>query len=253
MRSGNFGYWLAGILLGLVAGFTLANSFYRAQLQAVNLNVEQAVPNLVQPKGEVGTANSNPDQLNLSDEELHQAIARADNNPEDLQLQRKLGLSLYRYAVLEQQSGILPDVIRILKRAEQDSLQKDSELFVTLGDALLVLGREGESQKIIEARSFYQKALQVEPKNADFFVGLGLTYLLAEPSNPSQALIQFQQALQLNSRHERALGNVVAAYLALKKDKEAADNLERLRQLNPQSTVLKDLQIQISQRQISEK
>lgn len=249
-----------GLFLGSVSGFILANTIHRNDVGA-----ERQGPR-VQTKAQAPPFNqtANPEQSNnsraaiensendnsLSPVELRQAIVKADENKDNHELQRNLGIALFKYAVLEQKTDLLPDAVRLLERADQKYLSKDRELFETLGNALFVLARQQEPEKMILARAAYQKAFQIEPKDAGLLVNIGLTYFYEEPSNPSAAIIQYKRALILQPLDEKALENLTRACLSLGQIAKARENLKRLQEINPQNKALDDLQTELSQQQI---
>lgn len=252
MRTGNAAYIFLGLILGLITGFFLSNGVYRSEIEKRKMNAWLPFPATAASSlsNEV-QVNSQTSEASLSPDELRNAIASADSDSQNLQKQRSLGLALYQYAVLEQNVELLVDVVRLLERAEKAASPQDKELLVTLGDAFFVLGQETDSQKIKQARAVYQKALKGGSKDADLHTKIGLTYFYAQPSEPLQAIKAYTQALEGNANHEKALENLILAQLELQKAEEAAANLKKLRQLNPQNTALSDLETQLAQQKIA--
>src|SRR2546423_11700199 len=112
--------FLAGILLGFAVGFALANSVNRQEqdkLRAGQSNTSDATANSQTASGKksqaaAGDENSIP---TLTDEQLKNAFAKADQKPADAALQKQVGQAMYVYAWEKSNTAILPDVSRVLK------------------------------------------------------------------------------------------------------------------------------------------
>ncbi|MEP6925219.1 MAG: hypothetical protein ABI954_12195 [Pyrinomonadaceae bacterium] len=249
MRTVARGVTILGLTLGLGTGFILANVFYRSESERVGLQSQTPVSaSLVNTQPSV---QKNTVEESLTEGELQQAIESAERDQNNLQLQRKLGLALFHYALLEQRSDLLPDVIRLLERAEQKASSKDKELYQTLGDAMFVWASQKELGKMPLARAAYQKALEVEPKDADLLVSIGLTFFNEVPPKPAAAIEKYIQALRFNPNHEKGLESLTIALIKIHKTAEAALALEKLHQVNPQNEFLDDLQTSLNQQQLA--
>ena len=251
---------MLSLILGLSLGFILANISFRFAEGRQNFNLN------LQTQAQINSADS-PHKANKSDNldkpsapsavdsesgslsinEVQQAIKKADQDVDNLQLQRDLGTALFRYSALEHRADFLPDAIRLMERADQKTFSEDKELHETLGNALFVEAQQVDSNKMSLARQSYQKALQIEPNNADLIVNIGLTYFFEHPSNPAAALTQYNQALKIQPRNEKALENLIVVLLALKQSLKANERFQELRQLNPDNQSLTDLQSQVNQ------
>lgn len=251
MKNGSMRYALLGISAGLVLGFILANGYSRAEMEKQKLIVRQQQEQKSSSSPQTPAGVEQTAQETLSPEELRQVIARADANAKDLSLQRSIGLALYRYAALEQDSAILGEAVRLLERAQAGVSSSDTELLSSLGNAHFILARQGKPEQMAKARAVYQKALQADAKNADLRVDLGLTYLFAQPSEPLVAIKEFSQVLKSNSSFERGLEGLVVAQMEAKLTKDAAATLEKLKQVNPNNPSLPNLEIQLAQQELS--
>lgn len=250
MKSGSIGYLLVGVISGLILGFILANGFSRAESENRRL-ANTAVKSAPATSPQIQTSDNTDRRETLSPDELRQAIAKADAEPQNLELQRNLGLALYRYAGMEQNSALLVDAVRLLERAAPKVSAADNEFFGTLGNAQFIMARRGEPQRMVQARAAYQQMLKSDPKNVDVLVDIGLTYFFDTPAQPQQALQFYSQALAVNSTHEGALENSIIAFIKLDKGSEAAAALEKLKAANPNNAALSDLQIQVAQLEIA--
>jgi tetratricopeptide (TPR) repeat protein len=224
---------IIAILGSFVGGFLLANALNRSELD--QMRAENA-----------RLKNSSADQLELTDDEIRQKIAEADQNPTNFDFQKNLALGLYRYAGLKQDAKYLPDVTRLLLRA-LESKPRDYETIVALGNAHLDLGQINKDQAAIEqSREFYRRALAIKKDDADVQNDLGLTYFFSVPPDAEKAIAEYEKALQMNPKHEKAMENLVRALLSAGKTKEAGDYLKRLRETNPKNQSLPDLEAQVA-------
>lgn len=228
---------IIAIIISFIGGFVLANALNRSELET--LRAENA---------RLKSAPSNASEDELLDEEIKQKIAEADRNPTNFDFQKKLATGLYQYAVVKQDSKLLPDVVRLLKRAHELNPQ-DYETIVQLGNAHLDLGQiNKDNESIRQSREYYQKALAIKKDDADVQNDLGLSYSFANPPEHEKAIAEYQKALQMNPKHEKSLENLTRANLSLGKTKEAGDFLTKLKQINPNNKTLPDLEAQLAQK-----
>jgi cytochrome c-type biogenesis protein CcmH/NrfG len=83
-----------------------------------------------------------------------------------------------------------------------------------------------------QAVPWYQKALQLDPKNVSARTDLGTCFF--NLGKPDEALREFRQSLEIDPRHEPTLFNVVVVNLEGKHDLRAArEAWEKLHRLNP--------------------
>src|ERR1700759_3365302 len=121
--------WISilAIIVSFFGGFYLANTLNGDELKKLRAENEQLKKN--------PTDKSQDDsEATLSDDEIRQKIAVADKNPTDLQFQRNLGLALYRYGGMKQDTKLIGESTRLLQRV-YDSDPKDYDIIVVLGNA----------------------------------------------------------------------------------------------------------------------
>jgi tetratricopeptide (TPR) repeat protein len=178
-------------LIGLIIGFIAANKSLRNNSEIQQMQTAKAE---TKPKTQ--------ETPQISDEELSAKIAEADKNPNDIEFQKDLGIALFKFSNMQNDSKYLPDVIRLLKRAEQKN-PKDYDVIVVLADAYLSLGKgEKKQDEVKKSREYYQKALQIRPDDVEAITNLGLSYL---PEEKDKAMAEFEKTLKLNPKHERTL------------------------------------------------
>lgn len=185
---------------------------------------------------------------NLTEEQLKNAIARADANTDDAKLQQMSGQALYVYVREKGNAAILPDVVRILRRAHALE-SKNITTTTMLGDALYLLTQTtGETSHLAEARKFYQEALAQDPTQAYIHTSLGLTYFYDRPSDPRSAIREYRKALAREPRHEASLRALVAALIETGEFAESEKRLKELETANPSSPELPNLRAQLEQK-----
>jgi tetratricopeptide (TPR) repeat protein len=235
-------FWLSilAVIISFFGGFYLANSLNGNELLKLRAENEQLKKNVTEtPRNEADST--------LSDEEIRQKIAQADKNPTDLPFQRNLGLALYRYGVMKQDADLIGESARLLQRI-YDRDPKDYDVTVALGNAFFDLGFfKKDAASMQKGREFYLKALEQKPLDADVKTDLGISYYVATPPDFERAAVELQKALETNPKHERALLFMTQTLLKQNKQAEAEKYLARLKEVNPQTPSLAELNSQISQ------
>lgn len=241
MTKHNILYGLIGLLTGLIIGFFFANS-----VNQTGGGTARTPPANARPPANANSGAAQNPEGELTEEEVREAIATADKKPDDYELQRNLGLALYRYASFTRDARYLPDVERFLKRAS-DANPKDRDLMVALGHVIFDMAQQTDTARFAEARAYYQKALQVKPDDADVRTDLGLTYYLAKPSEPQKAIAEYRQSLAIDARHEPTLQHLAAALIVVGNLAEAEKRIEELRAVNSSNPALSNLRAQLAQ------
>ncbi len=230
---------LAAVAISFAGGFILANALNRAELTAVRSENERL-------RSEVSASAADDPRSELTDEEIRTKIAEADNNPDNFQFQKTLGLALYRYAAMKKDPDLLAESVRLLTRA--GDLQKtDQDVLIGLGNAYFDIGYfRKDNASLIRSREFYSKALQKTPDDVDIRTDLGLTYFLMEPPDDDRAAAEFQKSLSINAKHEKTLQFMIQTLLRQKKIAEAGSLLVRLREINPANETLIQLSAELA-------
>lgn len=239
-------YLLVGVTLGFVIGFLFTNNVNRDEQDKMRAELARLRAGNATGNGEANSASNNPEKLIVPDEDLRKAIEKGDANPKDIALQRKLGQGLYLYAMKLGKPALLPDAVRMLKRAHEAE-PKDYDTMVTLGNALFDVGQSGDIKSFSEARVYYTKALAVRPDDVDVRSDLGLTYYFDKPSDPKRALKEYRHSLTIDPRHEMTLQNLVVALIATGAMDEAQKRIDELASINPANESLTNLRAQLAQ------
>ena len=232
--------WLSviAVLISFFGGFYLANSLNGtelAKLRAENEQLKKDVTEKPQPDGE----------LTLTDDEIRQKIAEADKNPENISFQRNLGLALFSYGAMKQNTDLITESARLLQRVFASN-PKDYDVIVTLGNAFYdVASIKKDSENFKKAREFYAKALEQKPDDSDVRADYGSTFLFAEPNELDKAGAELQRALQLKATNQRALLFMTQTLLKQNKRDEAAKYHAKLREINPKTPDLAEINAQV--------
>ncbi|MGI9036576.1 MAG: tetratricopeptide repeat protein [Pyrinomonadaceae bacterium] len=240
---------LVAVVISFAGGFLLANALNRLQIE--NLTAEIGSLKNAPP---VEEEKDSP--AVLTDQEIEQKIAAADKNPDDTETQKNLAFALYRYSTMTQQTKWLPDIARLLNRAAQKN-PKDYNSLMTLGDIYFDLAQTAANsnsadaksdlnKNIQQSRSFYQKALAMNPNDAQMQTNLGATYLFANPPENEKAIAEFQKSLQTSPKNEKTLEFIIKALINNNKTGEAKNYFDKLKALNPKNEALPDLEARLS-------
>lgn len=234
--------WLSvvAVVISFIGGFLLANALNRSEmdvLRAENGRLKNAQ-----------TAGANDD---LTEDEIRQRIAEADQNPTNFSFQKSLGLALYRYGVMKQDTGRLEEVARILQRAYELN-PKDYEVLVALGNLYFDLGYfKKENDKFQKAREYYDLALKLRPGDVDVRTDLGIAYFLENPPQNVKAIAEFERSLQENPKHQKTLQFLIQALIKEGKKAEAENYLERLKEIDPNTPTLSEMETQMTQADVN--
>ncbi len=229
-------FWLTivAVIASFAGGFLLANSLNKKDLDALRSENE----NLKKPQS---MDDSEGEDFSLSKEEIAAKIAEADRNPNNVDFQKNLGLALYNYASMKQNTELLGEVSRLISRVYADN-PNDYAAVVTLGNINFDLGYLNENNADFQkAREFYEKALRLKPDDADIRTDVGLTYFLQNPPEIETATTNFEKSLKTNPKNEKTLQAMIQALLSVGRKDEAEKYIAILREINPNNQVLSNL------------
>ena len=240
MKNKSFWISIIAVIISFVGGFILANAFNRNELDT--LRAENA-----RLKNEPEKSGGNQSELALTEAEIRQTITEAERKSSDFSFQKNSGLALYRYAAMKQDSAMLAEVEKILKRAYNLN-DKDYEVTVALGNLQFDLGfLNKKNENFAVAREYYSKALQQNPKDVNVRTDYGLTYFLQSPPETEKAIAEFQKSLLDNPKSERTLQFLTQALLQKGNTTEAEIYLAKLKEINPNTPNLAEFRAQMTQ------
>ena len=231
---------IIGLLFGLIVGFLLANSFSRHSFDSDNQKPGQASP--------VIRSNPNPitelpaSSEKLSKTEIQTALEQAASRNSEPLIQKKIGLALYNYARIENDTTYLAELRDLLQNASKNLGEKDFDLLMVLGEICLETGDFEQSEK------YFRQALKLKAGDVDAQNRLGTVYLKQKTDSAKvKAVGIFENVLKQNPGNEEALQNLINALIESKKMEEAEQLLNRLKKVNSDNPAIPDLEIQISQ------
>lgn len=244
-------YALAGLVAGCVIGFLFASSVDRKELEELRGEVARARSSSGGSAGRKTGENPNaapndPATIMPTDQEMRDLIAKADANQQDAEYQRKVGQGIYMYALSTGKPALLPEAVRLLKRAHEAD-PKNYETTVLVGNSLFALGQAADASKYGEARVYYNKALATKPEDANVHTLLGMTYYFGQPSDPDRAIREYRKTLATEPRHEMALQSLASALIATGAIDEAQKRIEELQTVNNANAALSNLRAQLAQ------
>lgn len=89
------------------------------------------------------------------------------------------------------------------------------------------------------SKEYYEKAIDLEPRFADAYIGFGLLYVVQNKNE--EAVTQFQKAATLRPDLVGPWQNLGAAYIKMKKYEEAKDVLSKALKINPDNKQLQSM------------
>lgn len=248
---GKKGFWIAtiGILFGFAGGFFFANMLNRQEIDSLKAKASQAgQASQTQADQKMELGEKEPNEEDLSPDEIRKKIEQADQNPSNSEFQKNLGLSLYLYAGMRKDTGFLPDAKRLMLRAIE-KYPKDYDLLVALGNVNFDIGQNNkDNASLDEAREFYRKALELKPKQVDLQTDMGSTYFLSTPPQYDKALAEYRKALQMDPEHVRTLDNLSRTLIMTGQIKEAEESIAKLKKLDANYPGLADLESLLAQK-----
>jgi tetratricopeptide (TPR) repeat protein len=246
-------YAFVGLLAGALAGFFFANSANRKELDQLRADLARAKSGAQETAKDSGTRpQQSPSDSAApsmpSEQEIRDLIAKADARADDGDYQRQVGQGVYMYSLAQGAPALMPEAIRLLKRAEKSD-PKNYQTVLLLGNAHFALAQNGDPKKYDEARAYYQRALETKPDDPNLHALLGMTYYFNSPSDPRRAIEEYRKSLAKDPRHEMSLQNLAAALLATGATQEAAQRINELEKVNPNNHDLSNLRAQLAQAQ----
>jgi tetratricopeptide (TPR) repeat protein len=132
------------------------------------------------------------------------------------------------------------DSAAIVKQLEGMAAQNPQDVEVRLKLANFLYDQKQYSESI----EWYQRALELDPKNVNARTDLGTAYFYV--GRPQDALREYDKSLEINPRHEPTLLNTIVVNLEGTHDLAAAQKAwDRLYKLNPDNTDLARLKERI--------
>lgn len=228
------------LAVGVVSGFLGANAINRSDTDRLRAELDAL-------KSEKAATQNTEKQLTLSEEEIKAKIAEADANPDSFDFQKNLGVALYRYATMKQDTSLIKDSIRILERAV-GLRANDRDVVFSLGNAYFDIGYFGKEMPAFEtARDYYGRMLKQDPKDVDAHTERALTYFVQDPPEYAKATEGFEAALSIDPNHERSLQFLIQSEYKQGNVQNAVKHFDRLRAVNAKNPAIPELTQLLSQ------
>ena len=230
MNKENILFGIAGLLLGLVVGFMVANSINQ---RGATPTVSTGPQSSALPPGHPDiSANKALDAQGVASmPEVQAAISKAKEEPSDFNAQMKAAELFYQIQRFD-------EALNYLKRANQ--LQPDNyEVIVNLGNANFDAG------KFEEAEKWYSVALVKKTEDVNVRTDLGLTFLFREPPDIDRAIQEFQRSLEHDPNHLQALQNLIVAYTKKGDAAQAKAALDRFESVSPDNSRIPKLREEV--------
>ena len=225
---------LIAVVISFIGGFLVANSINRSELELLRGENDRL-------KTSSAEAAKTASEFTLTNQEIDQKIAEAEQNSSDFTFQKRLGIALYRYGSMKQSPEIITKALPVLERASRLNAN-DHEVTVGLGNAYFDIGYYGKDNAGFEkAREYYERALELKPDDIEVRTDVGLTYYLHEPPDLKRAVENFQKSLEADASHEKTLQFIVQALIKDQKTEEAEKYLAQLRKTSPTSPAVGEL------------
>ena len=240
--SKNLIYCVAGVVLGFAVGFFITNAVTKPGAPAAAaartspdgaagpLRPEQVGGDLppghpdVNGGANAGAAASTP-------AEAQTATDKADRAPKDFQAQFDAARVFYE----------LHDYPKAAVYLERALAIKGNDF-----DALVLMGNaKYDAQDFASAETFYQRALAVKPGSPDVQTDLGNTYF--NRGDYDRALAEYRKSVAQDPNHVNSWRNIAAAAFQKGDKAAAAEAVEQLSRLSPQSEELPAYRQKLSQ------
>jgi tetratricopeptide (TPR) repeat protein len=233
MTKENFLFATIGLLLGVIVGFTVANTVnQRASVRPASIAENGVQSEQLPPDHPAMPSNAvGGQQQGGALPEVQQAIQRAKNEPNNFDAQMEA-------ASLFTQINRYDDALQYLTQANK--IKPDSyETIVALGNTNF------DAHNYDAAQKWYEQALARKTDDINVRTDYGLSLMFGEKADNDRAIAEFQKSLQKDPNHQPTLQNMVVA-LSQKGDAAGAESmLHKLEQINPQNPALPQLKARL--------
>ena len=207
-------YGIAGIIIGLIAGFFISNALNRnAPSKTPPGQPASAFPSAGNPRSGNAPGGAMPD--------VAEAIEKATNEPRNLDAQLKV-------------ADMYAQIQRFDKAAEfyeRAAALKPNDFTVNVKTA----GTYFDARQFENAAKFYEKALEINPKDVDARTDLGTTFVERQTPDIDRGIQEFQRSLEIDPKHGPTLYNMAVAYSKKGDTESFQKTVARLEAIDPNS------------------
>jgi Flp pilus assembly protein TadD len=219
-----------GIVIGLIIGFFIANSLNKNALNSSQSVTESIAGNAGQSLNQADQGQPRSGEM-VADVQL--ALDKAKNEPENYRAQIDAGKM---YQKIQNFDQALP-YFQKAQKLKPEAFEANA----LLGNAFL------DVRQYENAETYYGKALEINPKDVTIRSDLASTYVQRTNPDYEKALSEFEKALEIDPNHEPTIYNIAIAYLRRGDKENAQKSLEKLKQTNPKSDLIANLEKLVDQ------
>jgi len=230
MNKDNILFGIVGLFVGLVVGFTFANSINKNAATAAAPTAMQANSNLPPGHPEIGKGDGTTAPGGMQPAVMA-AIEKAKQSPADFDAQIAAAEAYYQIERFD-------EAINYLKAANKIK-PDDREVIVRLGNASF------DAERFDDAEKWYTAALAKKADDVDVRTDLGLTFVFREPANYDRAIEEFEKALKYDPNRIQTLQNVTVAYTKKGDIAKANAALSKLESVDPTNKSIAKLREEI--------
>ena len=228
MQKQSIFYGIGGIIIGLIIGFTVANSINRSAVnQTAQTVTNPQIPNQT-------TADIKPQQQAAMIPQIAEILDKAEKEPTNFDAQIKA-------ADMHAQIQRFDKASEYYERASK-AKPTDYDTIVKAANAYF------DAKNYESAEKWYLLALEKNVDDVNVRTDLGITFI--ERANPDldRAIKEFQTALEKNAKSEPTLYNLGIAYYKKGNADELQKVIQKLDEINPNSELAKRLKQATSQK-----
>lgn len=242
--SRNILFCSAGVILGFVIGFFVANSLSRpapfAPVAAEGvagdgtarpLDPSQTDGELPPNHPDIGDAAGKGSPASTSPQ-AQAAMDKADRNPGDFDAQKEAAAVFYILQDFDKSTLYLDRALKLRP--------KDFDALVAMGNA------KYDGGDFVAAASFYERALAVNPSDPDVRTDYGNTFFRRSPPDYDRAIAEYRKSVAAAPAHENSWKNIAAAAMQKNDKQTAQEAVEKLAAINPQNPALESLRAGIA-------
>lgn len=237
-------YFVVGLFVGLIVGFIVTNHLNRPEFAPGRKTAGNPpiAPGAQEPGGQ------DPHGGALTDEQMATAKERVDADPQNYQNQLMFAEALYKMRRQPEEAVVYYERAHKLK---PDALEPVMGLANSYFDMAEM--KDHDAATFDKAASWYEKALELDPKNVNARTDLGLTYFYRDPPDVDRAISNYKKSLEVQPDHEITLGNYAVALMTKGDVAGAEQMLARLEKAKPDSQMLPQLRANLDRVRRGEK
>ena len=247
--SKNILFGSAGVILGLIIGFFVANSISRPQAlapttsaasasdadadgEAGPLDPTQMDGTLPPNHPDIGAQGQGQGSPASTSAQAQAAMDKADRNPQDFDAQKEAAAVFYLLQDFQKSALYLERAIKL----------KPNDL-----DVLTAMGNtKYDAGDFVAAGTYYERALAVNPSDPDVRTDYGNTFFRRTPPDYDRAIAEYRKSIAADPRHENSWKNIAAAALQKGDKRTAQEAVDKLASINPQNPALQPLRESIA-------